>query len=56
MTIRRRPSRPVPCMHKCKKPTPVTMFVRWHPFKKDWEVRRCIHCQKDSAYDSRAEK
>lgn len=52
-TNRKGATRVTPCQHKCKTPTPATLFVRWHPFKKDWEVRRCEHCGRDSAYSAR---
>lgn len=45
-------TRPTPCLHKCKKPIPSTLFVRWHPFKPGWEIRECPHCRKKSAYSS----
>jgi len=44
--------RPTPCMHKCTRPVPSTLFLRFHPFKEGWEVRRCPECKKDSAYSS----
>jgi hypothetical protein len=40
-----------PCMHEpCKG---YTVFLRWHPFKEGWEIRRCDTCGKDTAQDSR---
>lgn len=49
-----------PCEH-CKKKmrgrwrsTSYTLFVRWHPFKEGWEIRRCTTCNKGTAQDSRA--
>lgn len=42
--------RPTPCTHKCIKPTPSTVFLRFHPFKEGWEVRICPNCKKLSAY------
>lgn len=42
--------RVTPCMHNCQKPVPATVFVRFHPFKPGYEVRRCFECGRDSAY------
>lgn len=53
LLYRRSATRPTPCMHKCQKPTPTTLFVRWHPFKEGWEIRKCPECGKNSAYDAR---
>ena len=50
----RKATRPVTCQHKCRKPTPTTLFIKHHPFKDGWEIRRCPNCGKDSAFDSRA--
>ena len=47
-----RARRPTPCTHKCRKPVPSTVFVRDHPFKEGWEVRKCPECKRDSAYSS----
>ena len=41
-----------PCKHKgCKG---FTGFVRHHPFKPGWEIRRCFTCGKDTTQDSTA--
>lgn len=32
-----------------KRPSP-TGFLRRHPFKPGWEIRRCLECKKDTAY------
>lgn len=54
--------RPVLCLHEChKKPREQktrrtygvsTHFVRWHPFKEGWEIRRCPACLRYSAYSA----
>jgi len=41
-----------PCMHQCS-PRAYTVFVRHHPFKEGWEVRKCTSCGKLSAQDAR---
>ena len=46
--------RVVPCLHGCTKPVPETIYLRDHPFKTGWEIRRCVHCGRDSAYDARS--
>jgi hypothetical protein len=39
-----------PCMHPgCKG---FTGFVRHHPFKDGWEVRKCFLCKRDTAQDA----
>ena len=36
-----------PCMHDgCQG---ITGFVREHPFKPGWDIRRCFDCGRDSA-------
>lgn len=50
----------VPCEH-CPKTgkgrkrcsTGYTLFVRWHPFKEGWEIRRCVDCGRLTAQDAR---
>ena len=51
---------PVPCLHCAEElrgtrspRIPPTLFVRHHPFKPGWEVRRCRECRRDSAYSQR---
>lgn len=44
---------PVPCLHARTRPRPSTFFLRWHPLKEGWEIRRCPECKRDSAYNAR---
>ena len=40
-----------PCMHDgCKG---FTGFVRFHPFKEGFEVRKCFTCKRNTAQDAR---
>ena len=42
--------RPVPCPYKCRKPTPTTLFVRFHPFRSDAEIRECPECRRQAIF------
>lgn len=51
----------VPCMHcptelrgKTRVSKGYTGFVRFHPFKPGWEIRKCFTCGKLTAQDSRS--
>lgn len=55
-----RASELTPCEHCPKRKvrgrlyaTSYTLFVRWHPFKEGWEIRRCVECGKLTAQDSK---
>ena len=43
-------SRPVPCPHKCRKPVPTTLFVRFHPLRRDAEIRECPECRRQAVF------
>jgi len=42
--------RPCRCPYRCKKPTPSTYFVRFHPLRKDAEIRECPECRRQSIF------
>jgi hypothetical protein len=42
--------RPVPCPRRCRKPTPSTLFVRFHPLRDDAEIRRCPECGREAIF------
>jgi len=45
-----RAKRPVTCQHKCRSPLPSTVFVRFHPFRSDAEIRECPNCRRQSIF------
>lgn len=42
--------RPCRCPHRCRRPTPSTLFVRLHPLRDDAEIRRCPECGRESIF------
>ena len=42
--------RPVTCPYKCCKPTPTTLFVRFHPLRSDAEIRGCPECRREAIF------
>jgi hypothetical protein len=42
--------RPVACPHRCRKPTPSTLFIRFHPLRSDAEIRECPECRKQTIF------
>lgn len=45
-----RVARPVTCPYKCQKPTPSTLFVRFHPLRNDAEIRGCPECRREAVF------
>lgn len=43
-------ARPVPCPYRCRAPVPSTLFVRFHPFRYDAEIRECPHCRRRAIF------
>jgi hypothetical protein len=41
---------PCICTYGCTKPSAVTFFVRFHPFRSDVEIRECEHCHRQAFY------
>jgi hypothetical protein len=42
--------RPVQCPYECRKPVPTTLFVRFHPFRSDAEIRECPECRRQAIF------